>query len=732
MSKSKLSRIMLVGAAITASAILTASCGKKPNAAIVDSQSTEEITETKIDETTENKTDGTAEAKADDTTVPVVEETTESMIEESTEEPVEETEPIVYFSSKSGFYDEGFTLELRCPVENAEIYYTTDGTIPDRNSIRYEGAITLKDRSSENEVHAARTDYCVDSQYVPIQRITKANVIRAIAYFADGTSSIVTNGTYFVGIDREELYGDAPVISLLTDPYNLFDEEYGIFVLGNTYDEWLAEDPANAEEPAYRVHGNFSNKGKEWERPVAFEYIPATGKNVSADMGLRMKGASTRTYLQKSMRLIAREEYGQKSIKAELIPGNMKSDQSGPVTKYKSFVLRNGGNDNGFGKMRDPFLQKLVEDRSMETQQSTPCVVFIDGEYWGLYAITEDYSDNYIEINYGIDNNNVVIVKCGEIDEGMDEDIALYEDMYYFITGNDMTDMSNYEKVKDMLDIPGFIDYCAMQLYIYNHDTFTEDNNWSLWRTREADNATEWSDGKWRILLYDTEFSTGVYSGGVDFGDNNLKDALDESLDSERELKSDCPLLFIFRSLYKNDEFKRDFINTLCDLRNYNFEKSRASQVIKSMAPQYQKLAGDSFFRYGPDWIVMWNDPDKYYSDKIEELKKFMNGRYMAFPNIMEKTFDLESPVTVTITVDDASMGDVILNNTHIDFTSLSSGSFSGKYFKEYELTLTAAPKEGYKFAGWSVEGCSVSDEKGTTTTVTLTQDCTIKAEYTK
>lgn len=91
-----------------------------------------------------------------------------------------------------------------------------------------------------------------------------------------------------------------PVISLITEPDNLFDNEKGIFVLGQTYTDWLAEDPANADEPSYRVHGNFSNKGRDWERPVSFEYMPSNGKNVSADMGLRMKGASTRTYLQRA------------------------------------------------------------------------------------------------------------------------------------------------------------------------------------------------------------------------------------------------------------------------------------------------------------------------------------------------------------------------------------------------------------------------------------------------
>lgn len=708
MSRKNKTRLVLTGAIITSSVIFAVACGEKASEPATDTEMSKEVT------------------------VNIGEETENIQAEESDKESAKETEPIVYFSSQSGFYDNGFTLELRCPVENAEIYYTTDGTIPDTSSIKYEEAIPLTDRSSEPEILAARTDYCSDTKYVPVQKITKANMIRAIAFFEDGTSSIVTNGIYFIGLNREELYGNSPVISLITDPYNLVDEENGIFVLGQTYKDWLAEDPMNAEEPSYRVHGNFSNKGKDWERPVAFEYIPYEGDTVSADMGLRIKGASTRTYLQKSMRLIAREEYGQKNIKAELIPENMKSDGSETVTKYKSFVLRNGGNDNGFGKLRDPFLQKLVEGRNMETQQSTPCVVFVNGEYWGLYAITEDYSDYYIEENYGIDKENVVIVKCGEIEEGNESDLSLYEEMYHFITENDMTDMANYDEVKNMLDIPGFIDYCAMQLYIYNHDSFVEDNNWSLWRTRNSDNATKWSDGKWRVLLYDTEFSTGVYSGGKDFGEDNLTDALDESLDAEREMNSDCPLLFIFRALYKNDEFKRDFINTLCDLRNYNFEKSRANKELENMAPEYQKLAGDSFFRYGPDWVVMWNDPDVYYQEKISELRTFMNGRYMAFPKLMQNVFDLEPPVTVTVTVSDTSMGDVILNNTYIDFAGLTSESFTGDYFKEYELTITAAPKEGYKFAGWSVDGCTISDTNAETTTVTLTQNCTIKAEYAK
>lgn len=640
------------------------------------------------------------------------------------------TEPRVYFTSKSGFYEKGFSLELVCPVEGAAIYYTTDGSVPTDKSNKYEGPIALEDVSGK-AVLADRTDFASDTKYVPINDVTKGNVIRAIAYFADGTSSIVTDGTYFIGLDREKLYGDAPIVSLITDNENLFDEEKGIFVLGKTYEEWLAEDPKNAEEPPYRVKGNFSNKGRDWEKPVAFEFIPASGNNVSADMGLRMKGASTRTYLQKSMRLIAREEYGTKSIKTSLIPDNMRSDGTGEVEKYRSFVLRNGGNDNGFAKLRDPLLQSLISDRSMETQQSVPCVVFVNGEYWGLYAITEDYTDHYFEENYGVDNKNVVVVKGGEIEEGEEADIALYQELYDFITGNDMKNPENYAKAQEMLDIPGFIEYCAFQFYVYNHDAFDQDNNWSIWRTREADQATAVSDGKWRIALFDTEFSSGVYSGGQEFGENNLSSYFDKEMDADVEYKTDYPLIHIFRSLYENKEFQQDLINTACDVRNYDFEKNRAFAALDAMAEQYKPLAGDSFFRYGPDWVVMFGDPNDYYADKLKELKTYLGGRYTAYLGILQKQFDLSAAQNVSISTDPA-MGTVQVNYTTLDFDQIGSDTFTGAYFPEYPIKLKAIAKEGYQFMGWEVEGVTLSDESSDTVTATIAEKASIKAVFRK
>lgn len=120
---------------------------------------------------------------------------------------------------------------------------------------------------------------------------------------------------------------------------------------------------------------------------------------------------------------------GKKNIKYELIPGNIRSDGKGPVTKYKFFNLRNGGNDSEFAKMRDNVLQDLVTNPYFETQQSDISIVFIDGEYWGFYKINvyEEYSNHYIANNYDIDSKNVVVIKDYRVESGEDDGIELVQ-----------------------------------------------------------------------------------------------------------------------------------------------------------------------------------------------------------------------------------------------------------------------------------------------------------------
>lgn len=632
------------------------------------------------------------------------------------------------FSMPSGFYDNQIQLEITCSDTNAKIYYTLDGSVPGTNSMLYQEPLTLEDVSESPNVYSARTDVCTSTTYVPKEPVRKANIVRAVAYDEAGHCSAITSGTFFIGLDQKKLYGDAPVISLISAPENFFDAEKGIYVLGKTYDDWMNENPENAQKADWERKGNFSNTGDKWERDVCFEYITPDGKAaLSQDMGIRIKGNTTRTYYQKSFKLISRKNYGSKTLVYDLIPDNTRSDGKGLVSEYKSFVLRNGGNDNEYVKYRDSFTQTLVQNRNFETQQSIPCVVFLDGEYWGLYTLMEDYSDAYFATNYDIDKKNVIVVKTGEVDEGKAEDMVLFEEMYHFITQNDMTLENNYKKAKEYLDIESFIEYCSLQFYINNRDGINSNHNWGMWRVRDTVENVPNADGKWRMYIFDTEYSAGVYAKGDTYDEDNITSVF-ETLN-----KADpYDMRLLLQSLYQNEEFKAELINTVCDMRNYDFEKNHVLEVEQEMGDAYESLAVDSIYRNGPDWVVKWQDPAAYYKEKREELKKYYSERYDCYIDIVSEALHAGESGELTLEVSDVAAGTVIINHTQLDFSRIQDGTFVGTYFKDYPVNITAIPQEGFHFVGWEIDGGSVSDANRESAQLAIDEACKVTAVFEK
>ena len=631
----------------------------------------------------------------------------------------------VGFSLDSGFYEKPQTVSLTCNVEGAKIYYTLDGSTPDKSSTLYATPITVSRKLYTQNVLAAQKDISVSNNYLPDFPVDKCTVIRAIAYLPDGTTTPLAHASYFVGLDREK-FSDVPIVSLITDFDNLYDYETGIYVLGKTHDDWLAEDPSRAYLDGWQHNGNYSNRGREWERPVSVELITdGTTVGFKQNMGLRIMGGASRNQAQKSLKLYAREEYEAKNLEYTLIPNNY--DANGElITKYKTFVLRVGGNDADFARLRDPYLQTLVKDARFETQQSTPCVVFLNGEYWGMYTINEDYTDNHIQNNYGVDNKNVILIKRGELEEGEESDFSLYQDMYQFIAKNDMSNAANYAKACELVDIGSFADYFAFQLYIYNEDGFYQDNNWRMWRVRTADNATPYSDGRWRFAAYDNDFSTGIYSGADTASHDNISEVIAQaSADRREENIEHYRLVEILRSLLKNDSFREEFILALCDMRNIYFEPKHATQILNEMAEPYLELMPDTWKRFGPDWIA-YGDPASHINGKIIDLRNFIAKRYTAIPNILKNAFGLSSMKKLNIGINDQTMGTVLVNGRQPDY----SFAFSGMYCAETTVTLTAAPAEGYKFVRWDVTNGTLEDTSSETIRFNMSEGLTVNAIF--
>ena len=617
--------------------------------------------------------------------------------------------PEIRFSHDSGFYGFPQSLRVLTDDEDVTIYYTLDGTTPDETDLLYDKEIYLDWATGLEDRLTKIGGTNAAGDFIPEADFPTGYVVRAVAINKDGERSQVINGTFFINVRREELYGDTPIMCLVLDPESLFDYETGIYVLGKAYDEWAAQQTESFKPRD--VTANFTQRGKEWEREVDVTYLPYEGEGFTQTMGLRIKGGVSRTFYQKSLRLIAREEYGEKNVKYELFPDNVREEDGGIVNKYKSFTLRNGGNDCDYSKLRDPFISRLATGLNFETADSQPCIAFINGEYWGLYTLTEEYTDNYFQYHYGIDDKNVIIVKCGEVEDGEEEDILLYEELFTVICQKDMSVDKYYERAEQLLDMQSFADYCATHLYICNTDGLFQRNNWQMWRVREADENFENADGKWRMMLYDTDISSDLFGSDMEPEVDNIAPVLKEKYSGHHPAR-------LFSSLMANDEFREMFIMACCDVRNQYFRDNRAYKLMTQLEPAYLKCVPDTYRRFGPEYHL-WG-PEKAYEHEAEQVGAFFYERFESFMPILQGAFGLQEPCEVIIGVSDESKGEVYLNGRSIP---VDPGE-SNLYFPEYTLTVEAVPAQGRRFTGWTITDGSVTlDEVDALTAVLAFQE---------
>lgn len=613
----------------------------------------------------------------------------------SDEENEENIIPI--FSLKGGFYNaDSIKLDISIEDPEAVIYYTLDGSDPTINSTIYKDLLILKDKSLEENVYSKITNVTGERSYVPNEKVKKGNIVRAMAKLSDGTFTPIISRTYFVGLNRKELYGDVPVISIITDPENLFGYEKGIYTMGKMYDDWVKENPENAQKHGFDKIGNYNMKGKESERPASIEYFPSDDKKdgFAENVGIRIAGAVSRTFIQKSLRVLFRKEYGKKNLKYELLPENERSDGQGIVNKYKSFILRNGGNDYEYAKIRDKALQDLISNRNLETQQGEVIVLFLDGEYWGVYILTEDYNDHYFENNYDIADDNVIIIKNSRIEAGEESDKSLFNQASSYIQNQDMSNPSNYKQAGEYLDIEDFMWCAAFNIYIGNRDSIFKASNWGMWRVRNPVENVKNADGKWRMLIYDNDLSAGLFGNENDY--NNL---LFSEIFNENSHYSKCIGSRFLTSFLKNSTFKNMFINSLCDIRNIDFEINRVYDYMDKLISIIQPLMRDNFIRFGK----AINAPEEYYKGEVSKLKTWLYSRYDSFINNIGNFFEFKSPVEVSITSNNFLKGSFTVNNGWKIFEE----EFKGLYFTENILYISANPLKGKgTFDYWRVKNC--------------------------
>lgn len=609
-------------------------------------------------------------------------------VHEIKERDVDLTLPV--FSHEGGFYREPFQLELASVLPDAEIFYTLDGSEPSRSSNRYAGPIRIANRVHEpNKMAGILT---VAEDWHKPGKVFKGTVVRAIAYDADGNASGIVTKTYFVHPRGHRRYS-LPVVSLSTNKEHLFDHETGIYVAGALYE--------NVSENHWENPANYTQRGREWERPAHIEFYEPDGTlGFSEPVGIRIHGAASRANVLKSLRVHFRKEYGKGKLDYPLFPEL-------PYDTFDSFVLRTAGNDHDGAYLRDAFMQSLLDETRLDTQAYRPAILFINGEYWGIHNIRERGDEDYFAEKYGIDKAELDLLEGNaEIISGTNEHYLALIDM---LRTRDVRDPSVYERVANAIDIENFIDYQVAQIYFDNGDW--PGNNIRFWRENKPfDPASAYGrDGRWRWFVFDTDFGFGMY------GDHNyLNNSLERSTTPHGD---DWPnpewSTFLLRTLLENDDFRMRFINRFADLLNTSFRPERVVERLRAMKSVIEPEMPEHIARWGRPYGMHW------WAMNIERMETFAKARPAVMSGILNEFFQLGGRHTLTIGAVPSGQGVIKLNSVVIE---PDGRDWTGTYFRSVPVTLAAIPMHGYRFAGWRGDITSTD----ATITIELTDDMKI------
>jgi autotransporter-associated beta strand protein len=572
-------------------------------------------------------------------------------------------------SAAPGFYADAVTLALGTPTPDAAIYYTTDGSTPTTNALRYTQPLTLTDRSPETNALClinTGTSYVTPAALQP-----KARVIRAVAVKPGWMDSPPFGGTWFIG---PQTAGFAvPVFSLLSDHANIFGPT-GIY--GNP-------DAANAYD---------------WEYPLSVELFAEQARAAGQLMGFRIHGGYSRGMAQKTLRLYARSEYGASTFEYPLFP-----DQP-QYGSYKRFLLRNGGNDWAKSMMRDAVAQELCKHLRHDTQAYRPSVVFLNGEYWGVHNIRERYDTKYLARVYGVDEENVDLIGFpyggpnAVADEGSAAD---FNALLAWLGTNTLADAASYAVVTGQVDVANYIDYMLSNMFVVNKDW--PGNNIKFWRVRNpppSPGAPYGHDGRWRWMMFDVDFAFAGWD--PDPVNTDMWEWATRTTGSGRVYETATRL---FRRLLENAEFRRGMLSRYADQLNtaYLPHRTRAltERIRDAVAPEM------------PRHIARWPGAIpgmSAWSNQVESICAYARDRHAWEWRLMCSRFGITT-AEVCVAVSDIAQGRVQVNSVTVDGTTLGVTDpavpypWRGCYFREIPVALRALPRPGHRFVRWLETG---------------------------
>ena len=526
----------------------------------------------------------------------------------------------INFSHETGFYnDSSITVTINTSDQDAVIYYTLDGSEPTMNSSFYINPILIQ----ENKV------------------------LKAVSFKIGWIDSPIKTSTFILNNDNNNL----PSMFLSTDPDNFFDYNAGIYEMGPN---------ASGNYPHFGA-----NFWEDWERPIFIELLETDNEYFSSPGGVKIFGGWSRGQSQKSLSLFARGEYGNNEFNYRFFPDL-------EIENFQSLILRNSGNDWTHTMLRDAFATSIFENIDIDIQAYRPILVYLNGEFWGLYNIREKVNEHFIASHHPVDPDEIDLIEVQTANQGT---IDNYSQLINYVNNNQMTDSVIFDSLSNWIDIDNHIDYNIAQIFIDNRDW--PGNNIKYWREQS-------SNGLWRWILYDTDFSFGAPWQGLGYNFNTLEFAAED----DGPFWPNPPWsTLLFRRLLENEDYRERFVNIFCDRFNSIFQSEYMVNRLDIMTENIEEII--------PLHQERWPGSASNWDYNIDLIRTFAENRPDYMRQYLESYFSLSDLVETNFY---AVTGGKIQINTLVP----STYPWTGDYYQNTPINVSAIPDSGYVFSGWA------------------------------
>ncbi len=526
-----------------------------------------------------------------------------------------ETAEGVSISHPSGFYREKFHVTLTAKGKG-KIYYTLDGKEPDTiYGISYKGSILI------DSTCALRTAIFRKGYF--------SSPVSEASYFLDGSYTL-------------------PVVSLTTDPGNLFDPEYGIY--------------------------HEDNYWENWRYPAMLEYFDLNGvSRFRQKVDIKLAGRYSRRAEKKSFTVQANKKYGSGRIHYPLFRDKafIKSVDGFQLRADAMFGLnaepldKEGTQRKWAGeRIKNELIYRINKEMgsNVDMQAYEPVILFINGKYWGLYNLMERKGVDFIHNNHNV--KDIDLLNPYDKHSIVSGNMKHWESMIKYIEYNDMNEKTHYDRVGFMMDYQNFIDCWIYEVYIAKGDV---NDNTRLWRPRHV-------DGQWRSISFDQD---------------HWKDYHNNTINKYKRYAGGKS--YLFKLLIKSKWFKYQFVNRFCDYLNTVLLPDTVQQYIREIDAAV--AAEKPFDRCAWEEYMIFVEPGA----QVRWLNHFAEKRPDYIYRFLKSEAKLRNTFKLILEVEPKGSGAIQVNTI-----TLSQFPWNGRYYQDIPILVTAIAKEGYRFDSWT------------------------------